>query len=352
MAKPAPVRQIKDIKFVTIHHSAVQPGSSSIKILKSRAATYDRFHSQRPWAIYTNGVYGFKYISYHYLVARDGSVLKVQDIKYMRWHANDYYKGKESHNQWGIAICLDGNFQNEKPTQKALNAVAKIIYDLEVRYKKSYIVRGHRHTYSKTACPGVNMGNYRIGNIRNIIKMVNEMHKPVPPVVDNLYRVSKGGKQLGAYKKRNSAFDKWYTEKADKVVLNGKNITSEFNREMNILEKKITDLEKEVKGCYKVISIMAEEKSKYKQKILDLDELLDQRQTELTNINGANMKNIQHIKDLKDIFKFEGDVVEFRKYLRDYKKGCEVEDKKDGMIKVFIKWLLDKVFPVPENQDY
>jgi N-acetyl-anhydromuramyl-L-alanine amidase AmpD len=174
MAKLAPTRKWKDIYFVTIHHDAVKR-AKNMKELESRAKSYNAYHKKKGY-VYTKGELGYKYISYHYLIAEDGSVLQVQPLKYARWHAGDNFRGKNSHNLHGIAICLSGNFQNIKPTQAQLEATADLIADLEMEHDKSFTVRGHRdtaHPDYATACPGVNLAN----KIRWIIERVNYIKK-------------------------------------------------------------------------------------------------------------------------------------------------------------------------------
>lgn len=169
---------IRGHKYITIHHSAVSPGASNLSVLKQRARSYERSHKNRAvaksWPSKTDGKYGFFWISYHYLISKNGDVLQVQNTKFQRIHATDSGRGSKSHNLHGIAICFDGNYQNEAVTQKQIEAAGKLIYDLEKKYKVSFIVRGHKQTaLLATSCPGVNMGDNRSGAIHKIIKFTN-----------------------------------------------------------------------------------------------------------------------------------------------------------------------------------
>ena len=154
--------KISGYKYATIHHSAVSPGAKNLAELKVRAASYDRTHGARAqangWDLKTDGKYGYSWISYHYMIASNGEVLQTQDIKYLRYHATDLARGATSHNLHGIAICFDGNFENEKPTENSLKAAGQLIHDLEKKLGVTLTVLGHKHTaLSPTACPGKNL---------------------------------------------------------------------------------------------------------------------------------------------------------------------------------------------------
>lgn len=190
----APIRKVTDIKFVTIHHSASSP-SKDLNTLKQRAASYNQLHKAKSYALITKGEFGYDAISYHYLVSLKGDVLQVQDIKYERNHAGDRVRGKDSHNIYGVAICLDSNTSQFKVSSSAKNAIAKIIYDLEVKLKKSLIIRTHREQACNpssgalpevtgkiyTECAGNIMGTHKSGVCKEIINLVNELHKNTMP---------------------------------------------------------------------------------------------------------------------------------------------------------------------------
>lgn len=185
----APKRDLKKIKYFTIHHSAVNPGAKNLSELKARAKQYDQSHSYKDYdgnstndAQYTGGELGYKWILYHYMIARDGTVLPLQKPEYRRYHAGDSGRGANSHNEWGIAILLDGNFEIEKPSDASLVSAARIIYKHEKAYKVSTIVKGHKETAlpsAPTACPGKYMGvsSDAKSRLRYIIDLTNQMHK-------------------------------------------------------------------------------------------------------------------------------------------------------------------------------
>jgi len=115
-------------------------------------------------------------------MATDGSMLKVTDEKYVKYHAGDNFRGDLSFNLHGIAVCLTGNYENDKPTDAQMKALVLFIRDVEKRYKIDAFVRGHKETSATaTACPGKNIGTSTSGWLKSVISNVN--NKDYPPVV-------------------------------------------------------------------------------------------------------------------------------------------------------------------------
>ncbi len=179
MSGAATTRSLNSIRYFTVHHAAVKPGAKNLEELKRRAASYDRTARSKPWATATGKEKGYEWNAYHWMISRDGAVLQVQLTKYMRHHAGDNARRSESHNLWGNAILLDGDFRFETPTEAQMQAASQIIYEWERDHKISTTVRAHGETSIKgTSCAGQNVGkSTQAGsNLRHIIKLVNEKH--------------------------------------------------------------------------------------------------------------------------------------------------------------------------------
>lgn len=177
MSTKAPERRLSQIKFATIHHSA-EMGVNNATEAKRRASIYNSYHASKSYALETGGEYGFKYISYHYLIARNGYVLKTQHLKYVRYHATDNFRGAGSHNLWGIAVLLDGNFEKETPTSAQLEAAARVIANFNKANNIKLEIKGHKEqSMTGTLCPGKNMGlsTSSNSNLRRIIRRVNQL---------------------------------------------------------------------------------------------------------------------------------------------------------------------------------
>lgn len=167
---------------VCIHHSVYKP-AKNITELKAQATLFNGWHKSKSWAETTKTPGTYPYISYHYLMATDGSILKVTDEKYVKYHAGDNFRGGGSFNLHGTAICLTGNYQTDKPTDAQMKSLVAFIRDYQKRYNIDAYVRGHKETSKDpTACPGKNIGTSTSGWLKQVIANVNNpAYPPVEP---------------------------------------------------------------------------------------------------------------------------------------------------------------------------
>jgi hypothetical protein len=166
---------------VCVHHSVYKP-AKNLAELKAQAALFNSWHKSKSWAETTKTTGDYPYISYHYLIAQDGALLKVTDEKYVKYHAGDNFRGDLSFNLHGIAVCLTGNYQTDKPTEAQMLTLVKLIRDIEQRYDIDARVRGHKETSKDpTACPGINIGTSGSGWLKQVITNVNNKDYPPKP---------------------------------------------------------------------------------------------------------------------------------------------------------------------------
>lgn len=167
-------------KNIAIHHSAVNPPAMNMTELKARATAHNNYHRTKSegWNNTTPGELGYKWIRYHYMIAQDGSVLQVQDEKYVLYHSSDGATGQ--FNYWGIAIMLEGNYETAQPTDAMMKSLVLLIRDIEKRYNIDPMVRGHKEISATTSCPGVNIGTSKSGWLKNVINNVNDKSYPQP----------------------------------------------------------------------------------------------------------------------------------------------------------------------------
>ncbi|MCB9949690.1 MAG: N-acetylmuramoyl-L-alanine amidase [Planctomycetaceae bacterium] len=134
---------IRPWKFVVLHHTATESGS----VESIDAAHKQRLDvSGRPW----------KGIGYHFLIGNgngmpDGSVAST-----FRWNEQiaGAHAGAADYNQWGVGICLVGNFEEHRPTPKQIAALERLLTELrdEFGLGKDQILR--HGDLKATACPG------------------------------------------------------------------------------------------------------------------------------------------------------------------------------------------------------
>jgi hypothetical protein len=166
---------------VCVHHSVYKP-ANNLAELKTQAGLFNSWHKSKSWAEDTKTPSAYPYISYHYLMATNGEMLRVTDEKYVKYHAGDNFRGDLSFNLHGIAVCLTGNYENDKPTDAQMKALVLFIRDVQKRYDINARVRGHKETSaSATACPGKNIGTSSSGWLKQVISNVNDKNYPPPP---------------------------------------------------------------------------------------------------------------------------------------------------------------------------
>jgi N-acetyl-anhydromuramyl-L-alanine amidase AmpD len=137
-------------RYIVIHHSATPTGN---------AVTFDAMHRRKGW----DGV------AYHFVIdnGKGGADGRLEVTH--RWrdqkhgaHAGPlppgaYASGEDARNdfnEFGIGICLVGNFEKKPPTRAQMQTLARLVARLRSLYDvPAENVVGHRHVRS-TACPG------------------------------------------------------------------------------------------------------------------------------------------------------------------------------------------------------
>jgi hypothetical protein len=134
-----PLARARDWQFIVIHHSATFYGG---------AARFDREHRQR----------GFDELGYDFVIGngtdtRDGQVEVGPRWPIQKWGAHAGTPD-ERYNNFGIGICLVGNFDIQYPSARQMQSLAKLVAFLQETYHipASHIL-GHRDTKA-TECPG------------------------------------------------------------------------------------------------------------------------------------------------------------------------------------------------------
>lgn len=128
-------------KYVVIHHSATNNGSAKI---------FDRYHREEKGL--TEG------LAYHFVIGNGSSSKDGQLETGGRWEKQiagvHCWDGKM--NQQSIGICLVGDFDQTKPTEKQVAALLKLLKELCQKYNipNSNIVMHRDVDKGETNCPG------------------------------------------------------------------------------------------------------------------------------------------------------------------------------------------------------
>ena len=188
---------------ICVHHSVYKP-AKNLAELKVQAKLFNGWHKSKSWAETTKTSGNYPYISYHYLMATNGDILKVTDEKYVKYHAGDNFRGDMSFNLHGTSMCLTGNYQNDEPTEAMDLALVVFIRDYEKRKDINANIRGHKETSkSATACPGKNIGIHDSGWLKQAISNVNDPNYPLTPLEPT--ELEKCQEQIDILKKENTS---------------------------------------------------------------------------------------------------------------------------------------------------
>ena len=136
-------------RWIVIHHSASSGGS---------AAAFDRMHRTKGW----------DELGYHFVIGNgsntgDGQVEVGPRWRKQKWGAHAKTPDNK-YNDFGIGICLVGNFDVTRPSARQLEAVSKLVAHLQRTYNiPAARVIGHGtvrtldHAGTSTECPGRNL---------------------------------------------------------------------------------------------------------------------------------------------------------------------------------------------------
>jgi len=130
-----------DWKYIVIHHSGTSRGSMKI---------FDSAHRRRGME---NGV------AYHFIIDNGTCGKKDGQIEISQRWKKQIHGGHchiQRNNEIGIGICLVGNFQKTRPTEKQFRSLVVLIKKLMGKYNiQLKNVTGHHYMKGeRTICPG------------------------------------------------------------------------------------------------------------------------------------------------------------------------------------------------------
>jgi hypothetical protein len=152
----APLVKANAWQWIVIHHSATPTGA---------AATFDKMHKAKGW----------DELGYHFVIGngtdtRDGQVEVGSRWPRQKWGAHAKTPDNRF-NDFGIGICLVGNFDNTQPSAEQMRSLSKLVAHLMKTYRiPADRVVGHGDTGNPTHCPGrlMNIAQVRQLSIRTL----------------------------------------------------------------------------------------------------------------------------------------------------------------------------------------
>ena len=146
-----PLARANNWKWIVIHHSATPTGG---------AAAFDKMHKAKGW----------DELGYHFVIGngtdtRDGQVEVGSRWPRQKWGAHAKTPDNQ-YNDFGIGICLVGNFDLTRPSDEQVKSLSKLVAFLMRTYRiPADRVVGHSDTGKATDCPG------RMMNVAQVRRM-------------------------------------------------------------------------------------------------------------------------------------------------------------------------------------
>ena len=140
-------------QYIVIHHSATPEGS---------VTEFNKLHRAQGW----------DEMGYHFLIGNgsgtpDGAV-EVGGRWLKQKHGAHAKTPDNRFNDFGIGICLVGNFENSQPSRKQMQSLATLVAFLMQKYDlPASVVIGHQDATHRTACPGRNLET-QIAGVRQL----------------------------------------------------------------------------------------------------------------------------------------------------------------------------------------
>jgi hypothetical protein len=92
-------------------------------------------------------------IPYHFYISAQGEVAEGRKLTYAAYSNTVYKTPIENH----ITVVLEGNFEQETPTEAQLIALTDLLFTLAEKHKIPLANIGYHKMVAKTACPGKNL---------------------------------------------------------------------------------------------------------------------------------------------------------------------------------------------------
>jgi N-acetyl-anhydromuramyl-L-alanine amidase AmpD len=150
--------------MIIIHHTAVSYDKNP-----NQFEATNNYHKTRNFGTTSSPAYphasklGF-YVQYHYMIEKDGKVIKCADESEIKWHASNYDINKRS-----IGLCMTGNFDIEYPTKEQLRSLNSLILEIKTRHNIKDI-EPHRAYAPYKSCPGKLISKEMIDSLEDFTK--------------------------------------------------------------------------------------------------------------------------------------------------------------------------------------
>jgi len=157
--RPVPVKTERKWRYIVVHHSATDGGNAEV---------FDKLHR--------GPQFGFDELGYHFVITNgqggpDGLVQTGSRWHKQKWGAHTGGTPGNEYNNYGIGICLVGNFTDHMPSAAQIDSLRRLVVRLMIAYDiPAWNVIGHRDApNAATECPGGVFHAYLVGSFRRQI---------------------------------------------------------------------------------------------------------------------------------------------------------------------------------------
>ena len=144
-------------RYIVIHHSATDAGN---------AGTFDLQHRRRGW----------DELGYHFVIDNgqggpDGNLEIGSRWRSQKWGAHCGGTPNNEYNNYGIGICLVGDFTRSSPSEAQLATLRRLVADLAAKYEiaPENIVCHCDAPNASTQCPGTLLRGYVLTSLRRMV---------------------------------------------------------------------------------------------------------------------------------------------------------------------------------------
>lgn len=130
-------------RYVVLHHSGTESGS---------VASIDQEHRGR---VDADGNH-WRGIGYHFVIGNGHGMSDGAVVPTFRWREQlaGAHAGKALYNEQGVGICLIGDFEHQRPTERQLAACHELVERLRGRYELAPAAVVRHGDLKPTSCPG------------------------------------------------------------------------------------------------------------------------------------------------------------------------------------------------------
>ncbi len=147
--------------YITIHHTGTP--QKPARSIEDKLRGLQKFSQSENTLADGKKKAAWPDVPYHFYIAADGQIAQGREIQFVGDTNTEY--DPTGH----LLVTLEGNFENEKPTEAQMETTRAVVKFLAKKYKVPAKKIGSHKDYAKTACPGENLQS-QMDELRALVK--------------------------------------------------------------------------------------------------------------------------------------------------------------------------------------